>query len=190
MDDHKAIAGLQRGDIRGLAVLVQRYQTRAIKTAVLITRDRAMAEDVVQSAFIRAYRSIAHFDNQRPFAPWFMRSVVNAAVQAAKQNGRHRSLDVIPEKSDTNLLEWLQDIEPEPPKAAELRELQEAVRNALDQLSPEQRAAIVMRYYFDMSEEEMAAQLNSPPGTVKWRLHAARKRLRGLLHRTLSFEKG
>ncbi|HLU08255.1 MAG TPA: sigma-70 family RNA polymerase sigma factor, partial [Oceanobacillus sp.] len=82
------------------------------------------------------------------------------------------------------------DAEPDPHNTAEMRELQAAVRNALDQLSPGQRAAIVMRYYFDMSEEEMAAQFNAPPGTIRWRLHAARRRLRGLLHRTLSWEKG
>lgn len=187
MDDHKAIARLQRGDIGGLKILVRRYQTRAIKTAILITRDKALAEDVVQAAFIRAYRSIHHFDSHRPFAPWFLRSVVNAALQAAKQNERNIPLDMTLEP---DMLSLLRDAEPDPHNTAEMRELQAAVRNALDQLSPGQRAAIVMRYYFDMSEEEMAAQFNAPPGTVRWRLHAARRRLRGLLHRTLSLEKG
>jgi RNA polymerase sigma-70 factor, ECF subfamily len=54
-----------------------------VRAACLITRDVALAEDVVQEAFLQAYRSIRHFDLSRPFGPWFMRSVVHAAVKAA-----------------------------------------------------------------------------------------------------------
>ena len=56
---------------------------RAIRAAYLIVRDRALAEDLVQTAFLRAYDRIGQFDPSRPFAPWFLRSVVNDAVKAA-----------------------------------------------------------------------------------------------------------
>ncbi|MGJ3240923.1 MAG: RNA polymerase sigma factor [Anaerolineae bacterium] len=85
MDEHEAIRQMKQGDINGLAVLVNRYQTRAVRVATLITRDQSLAEDVVQATFIRIYKKIDQFDTTRPFAPWFMRSVVNGALQTMRK---------------------------------------------------------------------------------------------------------
>lgn len=65
-DERRAIARLKQGDIGGLEELVKSHQTRAMRAAYLIVRDRALAEDVVQDAFVRAYEKIAHFDESRP----------------------------------------------------------------------------------------------------------------------------
>jgi RNA polymerase sigma-70 factor (ECF subfamily) len=89
LDEQSAIWRLKRGDIEALAVLVRRYEVQAVRTAYLITHDRALAEDVVQNTFLRIYQRIDQFDEGRPFAPWFMRSVVNAAVQAAHRQRDH-----------------------------------------------------------------------------------------------------
>jgi len=82
LDEQEAIRRLKRGDIGGLEVLASRYQVKAVRTAYLITRDPALAEDVVQDCFVRVFHSIAGFDSARPFEPWFMRSVVNASVKS------------------------------------------------------------------------------------------------------------
>lgn len=181
MDDSHAIKRLKRGDIGGLAALVERYQMQAVQTAYLITGDRAMAEDVVQSAFLHAYKAIQGFDDRRPFAPWFLRSIVNASIQAARRGQRETSLDASPSFGVESFAELLPDPAPLPDDAAEQAELRREVWEALQALAPEQRAAVVLRYFLDLSESEMSAQLDCPPGTVKWRLHAAKKRLRGLL---------
>lgn len=175
-----AIAKLKRGDIQGLAVLVKAYQVRAIRAAYLITQDRPLAEDVVQTAFVRIYHRIDQYDTSRPFAPWFMRIVVNDAVKASTRGNRQVSLYT---DSDDHppLADLLTDTTPEPSAVAESTELRQTVVQALNALTPEQRAVVVMRYYLDFSESEMAHELDTPPGTIKWRLHAARKRLRGLL---------
>lgn len=187
MDDHQiksAIACLKRGEIAGLAVLVQRYQLRAIRAAFLITQDRAAAEDVVQAAFLRIYERIDQFDTRRPFGPWFMRVVVNAAVQTAQRGLRQVSLDApIAAAGDLTYADVLPALAHDPDGEAEAAELRQQVWEALGRLTPDQRAAIVMRYYLDLTESEMAARLETPPGTIKWRLHAARKRLRAFLHR-------
>ncbi len=180
MDDLEAIKRMRRGDINGLAALVERYQVRALRTAFLITQDQALAQDVVQAAFLRIYKRIEQFDITRPFAPWFLRAVVNAAVQASQKQQRSVSLD---DDGAAWAFDDLPDPTPGPDSALEAAELAQAVWQALQKLPPEQRAAIVMRYYLDFSEAEMSVALDSPPGTVKWRLHAARKQLRGLLHR-------
>jgi RNA polymerase sigma-70 factor (ECF subfamily) len=181
MEEQEAIAWLKRGDIGGLEALVHKYQVQAVRTAYLITRDRALAEDIVQAAFLRAYERIGQFDAGRSFGPWFLRSVVNDAVKAAACRERQVSLEASPEGEGVSLADLLADPSPGPDDLVEAAELRQIVWAALGKLPPAQRAAIVQRYYLGMSEAEMADELACPPGTVKWRLHAARKRLRTLL---------
>jgi RNA polymerase sigma-70 factor (ECF subfamily) len=181
MEEREAIARLKRGDIGGLEALVHKYQVRAVRTAYLITRDRALAEDIVQAAFLRAYERIGQFDTGRPFGPWFLRSVVNDAIKATARRERQVSLEASPEGEGTSLANLLADPGPGPDDLVEAAELRQTVWAALGRLPPAQRAAIVLRYYLGLSEAEMADELACPPGTVKWRLHAARKRLRTLL---------
>src|SRR5689334_788744 len=93
MDDMQAIERLKGGDISGLETLVIRYQARAIRTAFLITYDEALAEDVVQDTFLHIYQRIEGFDPLRPFEPYLLRSVVNAALNAVQKHGRHLSFE-------------------------------------------------------------------------------------------------
>jgi RNA polymerase sigma-70 factor (ECF subfamily) len=181
MEEQEAIARLKRGDIGGLEALVRKYQVQAVRAAYLITRDRALAEDIVQAAFLRAYERIGQFDTGRSFGPWFLRSVINDAVKAAARRKRQVSLEASPEGEGASLANLLADPGPGPDDLMEAAEFRQTVWAALGELPPAQRAAIVLRYYLDLSEAEMADELACPPGTVKWRLHAARKRLRTLL---------
>jgi len=181
MEEREAIARLKGGDIGGLEALVHKYQVQAVRTAYLIIRDRALAEDIVQAAFLRAYERIGQFDAGRPFGPWFLRSVVNDAAKAAARRERQVSLDAGSEGEKTPLADLLVDPSPGPDDLMEAAETRQTVWAALGKLPPAQRAAIVQRYYLDLSEAEMADELACPPGTVKWRLHVARKRLRALL---------
>lgn len=177
MNERKAITRLKSGDIGGLECLVRSYQVRAVRAAALITHDSALAEDIVQAAFIRAYERIHQFDETRPFGPWFLRSVVNDAVKAAARRRPVISLETPPADDSAALV----DPTPGPEALIEQAETQQAVWEALAQLPPEQRAAIVLRYYLGLSEAEIASGQACAPGTVKWRLHTARDRLRALL---------
>jgi RNA polymerase sigma-70 factor (ECF subfamily) len=192
VDETQAIAALKRGDPAGLEALVRRYQLRAIRAAYLIVRDRPLAEDLVQTAFLRAYDRIGQFDASRPFGPWFLRSVVNDAIKASARQAHHRSLDAPagdagPAGEDGGaadaalLAELLADPGPGPEALAETAETRQAVWRALGRLPPAELGAIVRRYYLEQDERQMAAELNTPPGTIKWRLHRARQRLRAWL---------
>jgi RNA polymerase sigma-70 factor, ECF subfamily len=177
LDEQDAIQQLKAGNIKGLETLVNLYQVRAVRAAYLITQDRFLAEDVVQHTFLRIYRSIDRFDMRKPFSPYLLRSVVNRAVYVTKQQGR-----VVPFEDDNQ--EWdavVASTDYSPENIMEANQLKESIQKALQALSPEQRASIVMRYYLDFSETEMAQTLKIPHGTIKWRLHAARNQLRGLL---------
>jgi len=178
MDEHEAIARLQRGDIGGLETLVRLHQVRAVRAAYLIVGDTALAEDVAQDAFLRAYSRIGQFDPSRPFGPWFYRLVVNLAQRAATRAGRQTPLDGPMPASELTLEDILADAAPGPETLAEQAEQRQRLWQALGQLTTAQRAAVVQRYYLGLSEAEMAAGGHLAPGTVKWRLHTARQRLR------------
>ena len=179
MDDGQAIHRLKHADIGGLEILVTRYQVKAIRTAFLITHDESLAEDVVQDTFIRIFQRIRQFDENRSFEPYFMRRVVNAALNATRKKAERTHSD-----SNTNMdeMEALLSQAASVEEQVEFAQLKGEILAALDKLSARQRAAVVQRYYLGMSEKEMADTLEAAPGTVKWLLNAARSRLRELLH--------
>jgi len=177
MEDLQAIRRLKSGDIGGLECLIAHYQGKALRTAFLITHDEPLAEDVVQDVFVRFYQHAESFDEARPFEPYFMRSVVNAALNCIEREKRGRSFT----DADTSELEDLLEEAASVEEQVEFNTLKWQIAEALADLPPRQRAVIVQRYYLEMSEKEMSEALDSPPGTVKWLLNAARTRLRALL---------
>jgi len=178
MKECEAIGRLKQGDIGGLETLVKIHKLKAVHTAYLIVRDYYLAEDVVEDAFLRAYERINQFDAERPFGPWFLRIVINIAKRTAVQRERHISLNNANTDEEITLDNILADITPNPEELAEQADLCNAVWVALGKLTPAQRTTIVQRYYLDLSEKEIAANSDSPLGTVKWRLHIAREHLR------------
>lgn len=175
MQESEAITRLKRGDSSGLESLVMLYQGQALRVAYLTTRDYALAEDVVQASFLRAYERIDQFDSARPFGPWFLRSVINRAISASRTPpgqslDSHADDEIELPSPDPGLLEML-----------ESAETRSEILLALDKLPPKERAAIVMRYYLEWDDAEVSQRLSVPPGTVRRRLHDARRRLRRLL---------
>jgi RNA polymerase sigma-70 factor (ECF subfamily) len=171
--ERAAVERLRGGDIGGLEWLVRHHQVRAVRTAYLITHDLALAQDVVQSAFLRAYERIEQFDPGRPFGPWFLKGVLRDAIKAA---GRRERLVPLPGPDDAPL----GGVAPLADTVAAPETLWERAETAA-----EVRAALIQRYFLGLSEAEMAAALARPPSTVKWRLYAARERLRALLRPTI-----
>jgi RNA polymerase sigma-70 factor (ECF subfamily) len=180
MDDQLAISRLKQGDLNALEILVTRYQTQAVRAAYLVLYDRGSAEDVAQTAFVKAAERIHQFDENRPFAPWFFRMVVNDALKVAQKQRHILSLDDLDEPT-ARLADWLTDSAPPPEQQLEEKEICENLLHAIHSLPPEQRAVIVMQYYLNLSEAELSAKMERPLSTIKWWLRDARKRLRDLL---------
>ncbi|MDQ6693697.1 MAG: sigma-70 family RNA polymerase sigma factor [Chloroflexota bacterium] len=182
MTEQQAIELLKHGDISGLELLVQNYYVLAVRSAYFVNLDRALAEDIVQAAFLRVYERIDQFDAARPFRPWFLRMVVNDAHMAVRKRARLVTLNSEPQ--DDEYAQFSQELPGSDLALDELMieaETTEAVWLALGKLSPDQRAVIVLRYYLGLSEAEMSTQLDCTPGTVKSRLHRAKRRLRQLM---------
>jgi RNA polymerase sigma-70 factor (ECF subfamily) len=178
-DDLDAIRRLKSGDIGGLELLIARYQGKALRTAFLVTHDNAMAQDVVQDVFVRFFERADCFEEGHSFEPYFMRSVVNAALNMLQREKKIQQVDFAGE--DLSALETLLEQAASVEEQAEFNALKQQIFEALSGLPPRQRAVIVQRYYLDMTEKEMSEALETPPGTVKWLLNAARARLRSLL---------
>lgn len=178
MPDTEAIRRLKQGDIGGLETLIARYQLKAIRAAYFVVQDEQAAEDIVQDAFLSMYHHCQGFDERRPFEPYLMRTVLNAALNHARRRAWEVTLE---EPGDGEHLEALLSESASVENQVEAEEVKEAILSAIRRLPPRQRAAIVQRYYLAMGEEEMSAQLGAAPGTVKWLLNAARTRLRALL---------
>ena len=180
MNDQREMERLRRGDIAALGTLVERYQTKALRAAYLVTHDLAMAEDVVSAAFLRVFERADRY-NPTQFGAWFYRIVVNDAIKAVQRRDRTTTIDHVEDARRPG-------DSPDPEAAAALNEERSAVRDALAQLTPSQRGAVVMRYYLELSESEMVERTGRSRGTVKRHLHDARARLKKLLRATMSGE--
>jgi RNA polymerase sigma-70 factor (ECF subfamily) len=189
MDEDEAIAQLKAGNIEGLKALVDLYQVQAVQAATLIIQDRAAAEDIVQTIFLRSFERIKQFDSTRPFKPWFLRMVINEAIKEANRQKHNLSLDGAEQEAYRQLIACLDASNEAPEDIVQRNELRQEIRKALKGLSPQQRASIVLRYYLGYNERELSAWLNCAPGTVRWHLSMARQRLRTMLAPLLAEDK-
>jgi RNA polymerase sigma-70 factor (ECF subfamily) len=187
-EDQIALSRLAHGDLHGLETLVEHHQVQAVYAAYMIVFDHGLAEDVAQTAFVRVAEKIHQYDQNRPFMPWFFRIVVNEALKVSRLQNRMVALDEEPDRYVSALADWLTDPQPLPETVLEAKETGQVILKALKRLTPQQRAVVVMRYYQEMSEAEMSAQMESPLSTVKWWLRSARERLRNLLRASRLFE--
>lgn len=165
----------RRGDREAYDELVMRYQGLAQRTAFVITRDADSAADAAQEAFVKAYRALDRFRPGAPFRPWLLRIVANEAINRSKVASRHAHADLaLAENAAT-------DPEASPEARALASERREMVVRALNELREDDRIVIAYRYFFDLSEAEMAEALGIARGTVKSRLSRAMSRLREVL---------
>ena len=144
----------------------------SFRTACLILGNRADAEEAVQDAFLRAWRfrdSIATASNVRP---WLYRVVVNACYSKLRREVPHRN-----RRADDEPLGHMAEVAADPEVRAERGEAAETVLAALARLPLSLRVPVVLRYYADLSERDIALAIGRRPGTVKSRLHEARRRL-------------
>ena len=175
LDDKQAIAHIKRKNMQGLAHLVATYQHQALRAADVITRDVGLAEDIVQGAFIKVYKRIDQYDTSRPFKAWFMKMVVNDAIKAVT---RRQMVSLDDDQDKIPLGDMLPADDADPFFIIMETEDREIIEKALDDLPPQLRAVIMLKYFLEYSEDEISATLDEPRSTIKWRLYTARNRLR------------
>ena len=173
MDDSRLIERARRGDLGAYDELVRAHQDAAFRAAFHFTHDAAEAQDAAQEAFIRAYGALGRFDARRPFRPWLLRIVANSALNRIKASQRRQAMA---ERYGA------QELSAQPDPAIEWsvirRERSRRVQAAIERLKPEEQSLIVLRYFLELSEAELAEVFDVAAGTIKSRLHRALARLR------------
>ena len=172
LEDAELVGLARDGEVRAYEELVERYRDLAFRTAWLVTRSGAEAEDAAQEAFVKAYYALPRFRPDAPFRPWLLRIVANEAKNRLRSARRREALSVRAAAADPG------GAVPSPEIAALARADAEALTAALAKLEERDRLVIAYRYLFDLSEAEMAAALDVRPGTVKSRLSRAMTKLR------------
>ena len=164
------------GDARAYEELMAGHEAIAFRTAYLITRDAGEAEDAVQEAFFRAYKALHRFRKAAPFRPWILRIVANEAKNRRTATARRNALALRQESRRPP-----GDAVPSPEAAVLEADSRHRIIRAIDDLPEHHRLVVAYRYILDLSEQETAAALDCPVGTVKSRLARARDELRRAL---------
>lgn len=170
-DDAAHVAACLAGDQSAFEVLVERYTRPLYNAAYRITGCREDAEDVTQTAFVKAYEKLHSYDPAYRFFSWIYRITVNEALNTAH---RRRREAVEPDIDTPAPGETPEDF-------AALAEANNHLQRALLHLQPDHRAVVVLRHFGGLSYPEMAVVLGIPAKTVKSRLFEARTRLREVL---------
>ncbi|MEU4132315.1 RNA polymerase sigma factor [Streptomyces wuyuanensis] len=181
VDEAAVIARVRSGEPEAYAELVRAYTPVALRAAVACGAG-SDAEDVVQSAFFKAYRSLGRFREGSPFRPWLLRIVVNETRNTVRSAVRMRELA----GREAILLGGAEPLIPDvadPAAAAVAGERRGRLLAALDELGEEHRQVVIHRYLLELDESETARALGWPRGTVKSRLNRALRKLERLLPR-------
>jgi RNA polymerase sigma-70 factor (ECF subfamily) len=170
----------QTGDIEAFRALVELHHGMLFGTAYLMTRDRGLAEDAVQEALIQIWRHLPSLRLQSSIKAWLVRIVVNEV----KQQFRKKQVPMVPLEEVSESPGELNEAE----KAMIRDEERQGIRQALDRLPPEQREAVILRYFSNLTVPEIAAAMNQREGTIKSRLSRALDRLGEMLRRDRRWE--
>lgn len=170
--------------VPGWEQIVSEQSGRVFRLAYRLTGNQHDAEDLTQDVFVKVFRSLAKFEPGN-VEGWLHRITTNEFLDQVRRKQRVRMVD-LPQDADARLAD--KRIEERPERAYEHRNMGDDVQNALAELSPQMRAAIVLRDMEDLSYEEIAATLGISLGTVRSRIHRARATLRKkLAHRASDF---
>jgi RNA polymerase sigma-70 factor, ECF subfamily len=162
------------GETQVYARLVERYQPRLGRYALRMLGNRADAEDALQDSFVRGYRSLARCTNPDGFGPWMFAILVNRCRTYASRRARRQEVMVTDDLATGSVAH-----------TAESDAWRDAVRWALERLSPEQREAFVLRHVEDLSYEQIEAMTGTRAAALRMRVLRAREQLRRLLAETV-----
>jgi len=163
------------GDKGAFGQLVEQFRGRIYALALHLTGSRTEADDITQEAFLRAYDQIGNFEGRSQFFTWLYRIAVNRALNGRRDGARRRSVGLDDPRVEAAIAV---DAYGDPRRAAELSQTYARLVCALDALSPTLRSTVVLVALQGLSHEEAGVVLGCPPGTVAWRMHDARARLR------------
>ena len=183
-DDDRLIADCLKGQTAAFGELVRRHQDRLFNTVFRLVDSAEDAQDVVQEAFLHAYQSLDRFKGDSQFFTWLYRIAVNSAISLKRKQRATVRLHADREGQGSvaeppDMSEFSQ-----PHQALERVDEEQRIQAALNRLSPEHRAVLILKDLEEQKYETMAEILQVPIGTIRSRLHRARLELREVLEKT------
>jgi len=171
--DQELVASTLNGERDAFAELVSRYQRPVYNLTYRMLGEAREAEDAAQEAFMRAYQHLKRYDTKRSFKTWLLSIASNYCIDRL----RKRRLTWLSLDEPLPPHPALNSNKPMPEQVAVNNERQSAVQALLSELQPDYRAAVVLRYWYDMSYAEIADTLDTTESAIKSRLFRARQML-------------
>ncbi len=172
--DNEIIDQIQKGKKHLYALLVDRYKDQSMTLAVRILKNREEAEEAIQDAFVRAYRSLEKFEQRSRFSTWLYRIVYNVCL--SKLSSRKNEV-LLFQSGDGEEMENFPEQDYSPDVEYEQAEKIECIKQTIESLPEKYRAIISLFYFQELSYEEICGVTNLPLGTVKTHLFRARAML-------------
>ena len=160
---------VKKGDTQAFRQLVEKYKDVSLSLAYSILKDRTLAEDVLQEAFMKVFHKAESFRHKSAFSSWLYRIVVNTSYNELKRNKKHLDLQ------DINLDE--QNIHNEPPRNLKEEDQKKYVILAMDTLKPDEALVLRLFYLCDMSLKEIQEITNFGVSKIKVDMHRGRRNM-------------
>ena len=180
--DDEAAKDACGGNQQAFRFLVERHSRSIFHLAFRMTGNEQDAEDLVQETFLRTFKQLHRFDNRATFATWLHRIAVNCALDHLRARQTRRTIQ--PHSEDRDHAHWLDslaDSDPSPERLTESSEIARRIQPALSQLSPNERAAFILRHYHDCDIDEIARTLGVQANAAKHSVFRAVQKLRRAL---------
>jgi RNA polymerase sigma-70 factor (ECF subfamily) len=178
MTEQEMVLRAQAGDKAAFTHLVELYQRAIYNLCYRMVGEATEAEDAAQETFLRAYSQFDRYDPTRPFKTWLFSIASHHCIDRLRRR-RVTWCDIDDEPLSVHPA--LRERAPGPEETALRREQSVSIQGLLARLAPKDRAALVMRYWYDFSYEEIAAATGNTVSAVKSRLHRARESMGGML---------
>jgi RNA polymerase sigma-70 factor (ECF subfamily) len=172
--DHALLQRIAEGDQLAMRALFARHRDQAFRFILRLTKDEALAEDILIDSFFEVWQCASRFEGRSTFSTWLLAIARNKAISAL---GRRSTVQLEDRWAST-----IPDPADDPELALQGKDLGEALRRCLAGLSPKHTEVIDLVYYHEKSVAEVAAILQLPEATVKTRMFYARRRLAQLVH--------
>ena len=186
LTDQALVAKARAGDTDAFGVLVAHHGRSLFRLAYRMTGNEQDAEDVVQESFLRAYRQLSKFDERATFGTWLYRIASNCSLDLVRSRKR-RSEHLAPVDDEMeDPMQSLPSGDPTPERVALSSELRGRVAEAMNELSPTERTAFVLRHFEGMRIEEVSRVLECQPGAAKHSVFRAVQKLRRALEPVVS----
>lgn len=179
--DRALVDRAREGDTEAFGVIVRRYQKRIYRLAVHLLRDAAEAEDVTQDTFVRAYGALDRFDGRSEPFTWMYRIAVNLSLNAIRARKAKRAATTPDDPRIEGLLVEQRATHSDPARLSADRQMALVLCEGLDDLSESLRTTLVLVSIDGLSHGEAAEVLGCPEGTVAWRIHEARRKLKSFM---------